>query len=155
MKIVLFTDTYLPQMNGVVAYLSDAIRQLSRNNEVVLFAPGTGPLQSEEVSKRFRIQWIPSVRFPFYEGYRIASINYKRVSSLLAEEKPDIVHAHAPVVLGLQGVIAAKRKGIPVAITYHTHFPDYLPHLLNGKLPGAFYDIIIWPGQCQVPSKWR
>jgi glycosyltransferase involved in cell wall biosynthesis len=65
-------------------------------------------------------------------------MNYKRVSDLLKEVDPDIVHAHAPVVLGLQGMISAKRKGIPVLVTYHTHFPDYVPHLLNGRLPEPF-----------------
>jgi glycosyltransferase involved in cell wall biosynthesis len=141
MKIAIFTDTYLPQMNGVVAYLTDAIRLLRKDNDVVLFAPHDGKFRIDEPSKGLRICWIPSTPFPFYEGYRIASVNYKRVSELLKKERPDIVHAHAPVVLGMQGIIAAKRKKIPVVATYHTHLPDYLPHLLSGKLPAALNDI--------------
>ncbi|MFH0737136.1 MAG: glycosyltransferase [Candidatus Micrarchaeota archaeon] len=135
MKVALFTDTYVPQMNGVVAYLNDAIRLLSQSEEVVLFAPGEGRYRCERVSEKFRICWIPSSPFPFYEGYRVASMDYRRVSKLLREEKPDIVHAHAPINLGLQGILAAKREKIPVVVTYHTHFPDYVPHLLNGRLP--------------------
>ncbi|MDD5171413.1 MAG: glycosyltransferase [Candidatus ainarchaeum sp.] len=137
MKIALFTDTYLPQINGVSIYISDAIRVLSKEHDVVLFAPGEGRLRMEQVSPRFRIWWIPSSPFPFYEGYRIASMNYKRVSDLLRKEKPDVVHAHAPINLGLQGIVAAKRKRIPTVATYHTHYPDYVPHLLSGKLPGV------------------
>lgn len=136
MKVVLFTDTYLPQMNGVVAYLTDAISELSKKHEVVLFAPGGKRLRVER-RKNLRIYWIPSSPFPFYEGYRIASMNYKRVSDILKKEKPDVVHAHAPVILGVQGIISARRRKIPVVITHHTHFPDYVPHLLNGKLPKA------------------
>ena len=136
MKVVLFTDTYLPQMNGVVAYLSDAISELCKKHEVVLFAPGDKRLRVER-KKNLKVYWIPSSPFPFYEGYRIASMNYKRVSDLLKKEAPDVVHAHAPVVLGVQGIISARRKNIPVVITHHTHFPDYVPHLLNGKLPKA------------------
>lgn len=136
MKIAVFTDTYTPQMNGVVCYLSDSLGLLSRKNEIVLFAPGEGPQRTEKVSENFTIQWIPSAPFPFYHGYRIASLNYKRISNMLAKENPDIVHVHAPVVLGLQGVISSKRKKLPIIVTYHTHFPDYLPHLLNGKIPG-------------------
>lgn len=140
MKIALFTDTYLPQMNGVVAYLRDSIRLLSKENEVVLFAPGERFLV-ESKGRNLKIYWIPSAPFPFYEGYRIASVNYKRISGLLAKERPDIVHAHAPVNLGLQGMIAAKRKRIPLAVTYHTHFPDYVPHLMNGRLPGPLKEL--------------
>jgi len=95
MRIAIFTDTFFPQTNGVVAYLNDSIKLLCEKNEVILFAPGSGPLRVED-RKNLRIYWIPSSPFPFYEGYRIASLHYKRVSGLLAKEKPDIVHAHAP-----------------------------------------------------------
>lgn len=138
MKVVLFTDTYLPQMNGVVSYLSDSLELLSKKHKLVLFAPGGKKLRIEKKSKNLKIIWIPSSPFPFYEGYKIASMNYRRVSELLEKEDPDVVHAHAPVVLGIQGIIAAKRKGIPVVVTHHTHFPEYVPHLLNGRLPEAF-----------------
>jgi len=141
MKVALFTDTYLPQLNGVAIYLGDAIRELAKKHEVILFAPGSGPLKIEHPQKNVKIYWIPSSPFPFYEGYRVASLNYKRVSDILKKEKPDIVHAHAPINLGLQGLLAAKRRKIPSVITYHTHFPDYVPHLLNGKLPKMFHEV--------------
>lgn len=135
MRLAWFTDTYAPQTNGVVAYINDALRLLSKNHPVSLFAPGEGKFRIERVSKNLKIYWIPSSPFPFYEGYRVASMDYRRISALIKRERPDIVHAHAPINLGVQGVIAAKRMGIPSVITYHTHFPDYVPHLLNGKLP--------------------
>src|SRR5271157_5332246 len=138
MKIALFTDTYLPQTNGVVAYIHDAINELSREHEVVLFAPGQGPMRTQQVSDNFKIHWIPSIPFPFYEGYRMAVVDYRRLGSMLKEEKPDIVHAHAPINLGLQGLLSAKRRRMPTVITYHTHYPDYVPHLLNGIHMGPF-----------------
>lgn len=140
MKIALFTDTYLPQTNGVVAYLCDAIAVLSKSHEVVLFAPGERQFRMEQVSANFRIYWIPSSPFPFYEGYRVASVDYPRIAALLKREAPDIIHAHAPINLGLQGVIAGKRSRTPVVVTYHTHYPDYVPHLLSSKLPPPFGD---------------
>jgi len=134
MRIALFTDTYLPQTNGVAVYIHDAIKVLSREHDVVLFAPGEGRLRTAQQAPNFRIHWVPSVPFPFYEGYRIASIDYRKIGRMLQEERPDIVHAHAPINLGLQGVLAAKGRRIPTVITYHTHFPDYVPHVL--RLPG-------------------
>jgi 1,2-diacylglycerol 3-alpha-glucosyltransferase len=140
MKIALFTDTYLPQTNGVVAYLCDAISVLSKRHEVVLFAPGERQFRMEPVSANFKIYWIPSRPFPFYEGYRVASVDYPRIAALLKQEAPDIIHAHAPINLGLQGVIAGKRSRVPVVITYHTHYPDYVPHILSNKLPISLGD---------------
>ncbi|MCI0504450.1 glycosyltransferase [Candidatus Micrarchaeota archaeon] len=140
MKIALFTDTYLPQTNGVVAFLCDVIGVLSREHEIVLFAPGEGRFRIERVSANFRICWVPSRPFPFYEGYRIASMNFPRIAKLIEREDFDIIHAHAPINLGLQGMMAGKGRGIPVVATYHTHYPDYVPHLLSGRLPGVLND---------------
>jgi len=136
MKIALFTDTYLPQLNGVAIYLSDAVRELSKEHEVLLFFPAEGGFAVEDVLPNLRIYRMPSLSFPFYEGYRVARMEYPRICHILEKEKPDIVHAHAPINLGFQGLMAAKRKKIPCMITYHTHFPDYVPHLLKVKLPG-------------------
>jgi glycosyltransferase involved in cell wall biosynthesis len=136
MKILVLTDTYKPQTNGVVSYLEDSLEELSLENEVVLLAPGlSSELEIEHVNDRFKIYWIPSSPFPLYDGYRISSLNYKRISGIIKRETPDIVHAHAPVILGVQGIIAGKRRRIPIVVTYHTHFPDYVPHLLKGRLP--------------------
>ncbi len=139
MKIAVFTDTFLPQMNGVVSYLLDSLEELSKKYEVVVFAPGKDKLEIEE--KNYRIYWIPASPFPFYEGYKIASMNYARVSELIKKEKPDIIHAHAPVVLGVQGIVCGRINRIPIVVTHHTHFPDYVPHLLNGKLPEQFESV--------------
>jgi glycosyltransferase involved in cell wall biosynthesis len=137
MKIVFFTDTYDPQTNGVVSYIKDTINELKKSNEVVLFAPSKEKkLRLEEIDQNFKIYWVPSSSFPLYEGYLIASADYKRISNFLTKEKPDIIHAHIPVWLGLQGIIAGKRRKIPIVITYHTHLLGYTPNLLKFKENG-------------------
>jgi len=138
MKIAIFTDTYTPQVNGVVTYLEDSVNVLSKKNQIVIFAPGEGHYRAEKRSPNVTVHWIPSVPFPLYEGYRMSSVNYHRISRLLRKENPDIVHAHAPVILGLEGIIAAKHAHLPIVITYHTHFPDYVFSIMKGKLPSIF-----------------
>ncbi len=134
MKIAVFTDTYHPQKNGVVVFLTEALLELSKKHSVVLFAPGRQGPAVEDVNKNFRIYWMPASEFPFYEGYMMAKTTPLEINRILKQEKPDIVHLHAPVLLGIHGLIAAKKRGLPIVATYHTHFPDYLPHLLRGKL---------------------
>ncbi len=135
MKIAVFTDTYEPQVNGVVVYLKDSLGLLAKENQVVLFAPGGKILRVEQISQNFKVYWIPASPFPLYEGYRIASLNYARIFDMVKKERPDIVHAHIPVMLALQGLVAAEQLGIPSVVTYHTHLPEYVPTLLNGKMP--------------------
>jgi len=137
MKIALFTDTYHPQINGVVSFLDNIIPPLCQENEVVLFAPGDVPkIEIEQRGANFRIYWFPASPFPYYEGYRMTGVVVHEIEKALRKEKAEIVHAHAPVLLGLQGLLIAKRLGLPAVATYHTHFPDYLPYLLDGKFPG-------------------
>ena len=137
MKIALFTDTWHPQVNGVVSYLDSVLPHIAKGNEVILFAPGDCKrIESVRGRDGVRTYWIPASPFPYYEGYRMSGMYAYELSKILKRENPDVVHAHAPVLLGLQGLLAARRRGIPVVATYHTHFPDYLPYLLDGKFPG-------------------
>ncbi|MBI5046374.1 hypothetical protein HZC07_01440, partial [Candidatus Micrarchaeota archaeon] len=78
LKIAVFTDTYLPQTNGVVSYLVDSLNELSKKHSVVLFAPSEKS-SCETLSPNFKIYWIHGAEFPFYKGYRMASPNYKRI----------------------------------------------------------------------------
>jgi len=133
MKIAVFTDSFRPQKNGVVVFLSQSLEELSKEHQVLLFAPGEKK-RTEQVNENYKIFWMPSAPFPFYEGYRMSSTTPLAINKILKEEKPDLVHLHAPILLGVHGLIAAKKRKMPIIATYHTHFPDYLPHLLRGKL---------------------
>ncbi len=135
MKIAVFTETYHPQTNGVVTFLSDMLPLISKNNEVVLFAPGGKKLRTEKVKKNLKIYWVPANEFPFYEDYRMSKIKLSDIERILKKEKPDVVHLHAPVLMGLEALYVSNKLGLPVIATYHTHFPDYVPHLFKGLLP--------------------
>ncbi len=135
MKVAVFTETYHPQKNGVVVFLSDILPIISKKAEVVLFAPGGKKLRTERINRRFRIYWVPADPFPFYEGYRMSRIRSRQIEKILKKEKPDVVHLHAPVLMGLKALRVSKEMGLPVIATYHTHFPDYIPHLFKGMLP--------------------
>jgi len=134
MKIAVFTETYKPQKNGVVVFLSDFLPVISQNHEVVLFAPGGKKMRVEKVSKNFKIYWIKADDFPFYEGYKVCRISGHEIKKLLEKEKPDVIHMHAPVLMGLKALYESKKLKIPMVATYHTHFPDYVPHLFKGML---------------------
>src|SRR2546426_935088 len=70
MKIAIFTDTYLPTVDGVVTSLLTTKRELERlGHEVVVFAPqapGNGTGREDDVV------WIRAREFRSYPGYRLA-----------------------------------------------------------------------------------
>ncbi|MFH1221887.1 MAG: glycosyltransferase [Candidatus Micrarchaeota archaeon] len=135
MKIAVVTDSYHPQKNGVVVFLDDFLPQIAKHADVVVLAPGESKLKVEKHG-RIKTYWVPALPFPFYEGYRMSTARSRLITQIFKDEKPDVVHLHAPILLGLRALFVAKKMHLPVAATYHTHFPEYVSHLSKGLVKG-------------------
>lgn len=121
MNIGIFTDTYEPQINGVVTSIKTAVEYLEKSNNVYIFCPNSKPkLESTPQVKRFS-----SFVYPFQKEYRLVlpyNKQYKEIETL----NLDIIHVHTPFTMGYIGIRYAKKLGIPVVHTYHTYFEKYL-----------------------------
>ena len=124
MKIGLFTDTFLPDTNGVVTVIQMMERELAREgHEVYIFAPaypgwhGNGP----------RVHRFPSIRFPFYPGMRMAVPYNRRAFEIIPSL--NVIHSHDPSSIGLLALKASKRYRIPHVHTYHTLYAEYRHYL--------------------------
>ena len=124
MRIGLFTDTYLPEVNGVVTVLNSMTRELRKGgHEVFVFCP-SHPSGDERSAGVYRF---PSLKFFFYRGIRLA-IPYNR-SALRMISSLDILHSHAPGPVGWLALWAAERYHIPHVHTYHSFYMDYRRYL--------------------------
>ena len=82
-------------------------------------------------------QFPGGVRFPpvgvlslgVYQGLQLCMPAVQEVFRRFAEAPPDAVHLSTPGPMGLLGLIAARRAGIPVYGTFHTDFPAYAASL--------------------------
>ena len=73
MRIALFSDTWLPNINGVVTSLLNQIKILVQDgHEVFLFVPKTSENKLEKVPDGITIYEFPGVEFPSYPGYRLS-----------------------------------------------------------------------------------
>jgi 1,2-diacylglycerol 3-alpha-glucosyltransferase len=127
LNIGFFTDTYTPQINGVVTSIQIFQKELeSQGHKVYIFAP-TPRLISDPINV-FRFH---SVKFFFQPEMRFA-IPYswradKRINSL----NLDIVHAHTPFSLGFFAKYVSDDRNIPFVQTFHTLYPEYLHYILG------------------------
>lgn len=144
MKIAIFTDSYRPQINGLVTSVELFTKELQkRGHEVLIFAPDIPNYKDKEkFVRRFR-----SVKFINYGEYRIGL-----PFSLLNGSSPkiDIVHIQSPFSMGLAGLGFAKYHKIPCVSTFHTMYNEY-PHyfikvkmLLESKKFRKFFDKLSW-----------
>ncbi len=122
LRIAYFAGTMRPGHDGVtrVLYrLIDALRETGI--ESIFFSPII-PSAAEQPVPMYEV---PSVRFPLYKDYRFAIPGQKHFEARLEAFNPDVIHINSPCPLGHAAVRYARRAGIPVVATYHTHFPSY------------------------------
>lgn len=117
LRIGLFTDTFLPDQNGIVtsvALLSDELRAQGHHVDVV------APDFPEHVDTRTDVVRVDSLRYMFLPTYRLAWPTRKDF-----QQKYDVVHTHTPLTLGLAGARLARKWDVPHVATYHTHIEAY------------------------------
>ncbi|MFH0913941.1 MAG: glycosyltransferase [Chloroflexota bacterium] len=129
MRIGLFTDTYTPEVNGIVTVIEMMSREVRRaGHEVYIFCPGH-PGGDDFGTGVYRF---PSLKFPFYEGVRVAIPYNQRALRLIPSL--DIIHSHNPGPMGLLAVWASRRYRIPHIHTYHSLYIEhrrYLPRVIR------------------------
>ncbi|MCX7842715.1 MAG: glycosyltransferase family 1 protein [Clostridia bacterium] len=138
MRIAYFTDTYLPQINGVTNTLEKLGNYLSANGiEHMFFAPHYPETYNNAPEKNVRR--FKSVNFPLYPECRLSIPLYHNMSNLVDSFNPDIIHITTPMGIGLMGLRYAGERGIPVVSSFHTNFDAYLKYY---KL--EYFEDIAW-----------
>ena len=138
MKIALFTETFLPKVDGIVTRLTKTVRHLvEAGDEVLIFCPEGAPEQYMGA----RVVGVPAMPLPLYPELKLA-LPRPAVAEALDQFGPDLVHVINPAVLGLGGIWLAKTKGYPLVASYHTHLPKYLEHYGMGLLEPLLWELL-------------
>jgi len=136
MRIAIFTDTYLPAIDGVVNSLLSTKRQLEAlGHEVIIFAPEDGKNEHKEDGTIY----CKAKEFKKYPGYRIAFFP-SREADLLKEIGADLIHTHGIAFMGLKGMWVSRELEIPMALTFHTMILDAISYYTPVKLKLAFLE---------------
>ena len=117
----MFTNSYKPYTSGVVRSLETFKYHLEeRGHTVYIFAPGYGTKDQDDRVFRYHALPAPTAR-GYYLPIPFSWHTKRRVRSLGL----DVIHVHAPFLLGRLGLITGRRLGIPVVFTYHTRYDLY------------------------------
>lgn len=132
MNIALFTETYLPYINGVVTHVKALKDGLEKMNHNVLIV--TADVNTKKHYIKDGVLWCPAREVKRVYEYGLANpISFTRLR-ILKQFKPDIIHIHNEFGVGLSGVKIAKRLKVPVVYTLHTMYDDYLYYISPKKL---------------------
>ncbi len=135
-KVALVAESFLPQSNGVTNSLLRVIDHLTaRGDEAMVIAPESraseGPVRYGIAS----ITRLPAMGWPGYRDVRVALSGVGKISRVLEEYEPDIVHLASPFTLGWTAVRAANELDLPSVAVYQTEIPSYADryHLAWGE----------------------
>jgi glycosyltransferase involved in cell wall biosynthesis len=138
MRIALFTETFLPKVDGIVTRLRHTIEHLERNGDRVLVVAPEGGLTEYKGAK---VYGIPGVPLPLYPELKLA-LPPLGTKNAIEEFQPDLIHVVNPAFLGVGGIYYAKTMNIPLVASYHTHLPQYLHHYGLGALEGLLWELL-------------
>ena len=121
MRIALFTETFLPKVDGIVNTLCYLMSHFAdRAHDSILFAPESDHTQYANTP----IIQFKGYPFPWYPELKIVPPTVPIREDLEAFQ-PDIIHVFNPTALGLAGMWHARKLGVPVVASYHTDIPGY------------------------------
>jgi glycosyltransferase involved in cell wall biosynthesis len=138
MRIALFTETFLPKVDGIVTRLRHTIEHLERNGDRVLVVAPEGGLTEYKGAK---VYGIPGMPLPLYPELKLA-LPPLGTKNAIEEFQPDLIHVVNPAFLGIGGIYYAKTLNIPLVASYHTHLPQYLHHYGLGALEGLLWELL-------------
>jgi 1,2-diacylglycerol 3-alpha-glucosyltransferase len=133
MKIALFTETYLPVINGIVTHvktLKDGLEQLGHKVMIV-----TADTRYKKHKLTEDILYCPAlIRVKKIYNYGLASPLSAKRFQILRAFKPDIIHIHNEFGIGLSGILIAELLNVPIVYTLHTMYDDYIYYIARKRL---------------------
>ena len=111
MKILIATDAWHPQVNGVVRTLTSLAKSASALGADIDFLTPDG---------------FPSMALPTYPGLRIALPNRCEIARRIEEAAPDAIHIATEGPIGWMVRAYCRRRKLAFTTSYTTRFPEYV-----------------------------
>ncbi len=126
MKILIVTDAWYPQVNGVVRTYEHLTEELTRMGHTVrVIGPHEFPI-------RFKM--------PGYAEIELALLAGRQMARMIDAFSPDTIHIGTEGPLGAAARVYCLKRKLPFTTCYHTHFPDYA-----GKRAAKLHDWLEHP----------
>jgi glycosyltransferase involved in cell wall biosynthesis len=111
MRLVIVSDAWQPQTNGVVRTLQAITRELTRRGHQVDMVTPDG---------------FTTVPCPTYGEVRLALTSGWELERRLMRSSPDSIHIATEGPLGIVARRVCRRRGIAFTTSFHTKYPDYI-----------------------------
>jgi len=122
MRIGIFTNTYKPEINGVVTSVSTFRDELVRQGHAVyIFAPEAASFEDED----YGVFRYPAIKLKAKVNYPLAIPVSPYINWVVPRLKLDILHSQHPILIGEEAIAFARNLNLPHVFTHHTQYEEY------------------------------
>lgn len=138
MRVAVVSESFLPTVNGVTNSVRKVLDHLAaRGHEAIVIVPAAG---SPAQYAGFPVHEMPALA---YRQFPVGLPN-AQVQALLAEFRPDVIHAASPFLLGAQAIAAGRRLGIPSVAIFQTDVAGYARRHHLGAATRFAWKVVRW-----------
>ncbi len=135
MKILLATDEYINQINGItnsVVALKNELTKLGHDVRVLTLSPNNKSYVKDSD------YYISSIHVPIYPDARYSFRKNDKLLKKIIEWSPDLVHIQTEYSARVLANKIIKKLNIPYVITCHAMYEDYIRYWCPSKKLGKF-----------------
>ena len=137
MKVLITTDLYTTNTNGVVTTIRKLMEELEKKGHEVRVLTVSEKLKSHQDGNIYYIKSLPlgvvypDVRMPI-------SYHHHRFIKELIDWKPDVIHSQCEFFSYQFAAYISRKTGAPIVHTYHTLYEQYVTYVFPSQRIGAF-----------------
>ncbi|MBP3887491.1 MAG: glycosyltransferase family 4 protein [Cellulosilyticum sp.] len=129
MNIGIFSDTYSPQVNGVVSSILTLEKKLREQGHNVYVFTISHPDAEHDSPYVYRMASVP---FIFLKDHRVGIVYSNKAVHKIKRLKLDLILSQTEFSMGIFARMIAKKLKVPIIHTYHTVYEDYMHYVSKG-----------------------
>lgn len=138
MKVLITTDLYTTNTNGVVTSVRNLMEELEKKGHEIRVLTVSEKLKSHQDGNIYYIKSLPlgavypDVRMPI-------SYHHHRFIQEVIDWKPDVIHSQCEFFSYQFAGYISRKTGAPIVHTYHTLYEQYVTYIFPSQRIGAFF----------------
>lgn len=133
MKILITTDLFSTETNGVVTSVKNLYEELTKKGHQIYILTISDSIHSHKENYTYYIRSAP---FAIYPDVRMPLSYHHRLIKELIEWKPDIIHSQCEFFSFQFAKYISKNTAAPIVHTYHTMYEQYVKYLIPSQTIG-------------------
>ena len=138
MKVLITTDLYTTNTNGVVTSVRNLMEELEKKGHEVRVLTVSENLKSRQEGNVYYIKSLP-LGFVYPDVRMPLSLHHHRFIQELVDWKPDVIHSQCEFFSYQFAGYISRKTGAPIVHTYHTLYEQYVTYVFPSQRIGEFF----------------